>query len=862
MASFSLAFSPRTISYTSSPITECASDLEVLNARILGRADDLGGSFDSAATQFTDLIAWDIKSLSEEDLQMWRDAAVAVTYAAAVAEMWAGHVSDFHSERAGQVSDWNTTRSEKENAVPGQYQDDVITASYPERGGMWVTGWGAGDENKCRDLYDELNSTLSSLNERENTNWTTFQNHAAEIKEMLEQGPTKANVQKLINAGNADWTFYNIDPGRYTMLVDGSDLTADNAEDWADELSAYWSGDKPIDERYHELMLMMAMVGTNAKQAQQNGTDFRPEEMAFLEAFYDRLESENTTEDGYGLGLLAIPADMAESDMTDEEREHALGVLGDGLLALSDPRLGGGYDSLPQSIRYAVEGPYLNQHDDKLVSAPAVYWEDLSSLSALFAHTDEGLEGGYGLSTNMQLSMGNFLDGWGDEHDPEGVLPSSQEMAALIDVGTRNKDSNYFMLTGEHMDPEPGIEYEDDLRTSALEGMFTYEWHDGGETARQLTDWLAEDIHSADEQEATRAGDGFAGFMETMTDADLHEALVNTGVDVTEGDNEYSNASFTQFNGGLADSLADVFDSHIYSFANGDIYDVDNNPIEGIGEYDHDTGLVQMGPQERAMYMQFLMGNDESAGRVVNSVDVYQQIESVAYLESGDAPSSARGAGQLQALLEQSLEMESQDRSDDLDEQIERETQITEFVVGEAGNLSEKIPVIGVAVSKGMELGQDSIVQAIIDGEYEVSPRFPTYSTDENIERTFSLEAFDFVNQNTPDELNNVSDPDDLSTLVEGGALTIERDGQAISAEDIDEGFVFDDSVTVSLEKNPSEWSANTMSELDSMDSALRNVLKNVDVTADGETATGDSYVREFAEDYTSAYDTTRDYFN
>ena len=861
MASFALAFSPRTISYTSSPITECASDLEVLNARILGRADDLSGSFDSAATQFTDLIAWDIKSLSQDDLQMWRDAAVAVTYAASVAEMWAGHVSDFHSERASQVSDWNTTRGEKESAVPGQYQDDVITASHPERGGMWVTGWGAGDENKCRDLYDELNSTLSSLNERENTNWTTFQSNATEIKEMLEQGPTKANVQKLINAGNADWSFYNLDPGRYTMLLDGSDLTADNAEDWADELSGYWSGDKPIDERYNELMLMMAMVGTNARQAQQNGTGFRSEEMAFLEAFYDRLESENTNEEGYGPGLLAIPESMADSDMTGEEREHALGVLGDGLLALSDPRLGGSYDSLPQSIRYAVEGPYLNQTDDKLPTAPSVYWQDLSSLSALFAHTDESMEGGYGLSTNLQLSMGNFLDGWGDVHDPDGILPSSQEMSALIDVGTRNRDSNYFMLTGDHLDPEPGMEYPDDLRTGALEGMFTYEWHDGGETARQLTDWLAEDINSDDEQVAARAGDGFAGFMETMTDADLHEALVNTGVDVTEGENEYSNASFTQFNGGFADSLADVFDSHIYSFASGDIYDVENNPIEGIGEFEHDNGLVQMGPQERAMYMQFLMGNDESAGRVVNSVDIYQQIESVAYLESGDAPSSARGAGQLQALLEQSLEMESQDRSDDLDEQIERKTQIADFVVGEAGNLSEKIPVIGAAVSKGMDLGQDSIVQAIIDGEYEVSPRFPTYSADETIARAFSLEAFDFVNQNDPAALNNVTDPDDLSTLVEGGALTIRQDGVTISAEDIDEGFVFDDSVTVSLEKNTSAWSDQTMSGLDSMDFALRSVLKSVEVTADGETAAAESYVDEFAEDYTSAYDTTRNFF-
>lgn len=88
MATFSLVFVPRDFHYDSKPVYDCAADLEVLNARLLGRADDLSGSFDSAAGEFTDVIAWDIRSLSEEDLQNWRDAAVSVSYAASVAERW------------------------------------------------------------------------------------------------------------------------------------------------------------------------------------------------------------------------------------------------------------------------------------------------------------------------------------------------------------------------------------------------------------------------------------------------------------------------------------------------------------------------------------------------------------------------------------------------------------------------------------------------------------------------------------------------------------------------------------------------------------------------------------------------------
>jgi hypothetical protein len=286
---------------------------------------------------------------------------------------------------------------------------------------------------------------------------------------------------------------------------------------------------------------------------------------------------------------------------------------------------------------------------------------------------------------------------------------------------------------------------DQDLRTQALEGTLTFEWHDHGHTARQLTDWLAEDVHSEDPELSQRAGDAFAGFMDTITDSDIHDALTNTGVSVTEGDNDYSDASFTQFNGQLADSFADIFDAHIYSFANSDVLDHNDRPVTGIRDFDPDTGFVRMGPDERAQYMQLLMGNDVTAGRVVNSVDAYQQIEAIAYLESGDEASSARGSAQLQGLLERALYLESENRSADLDKQIERDKQIADFVVGEAKNLSEKIPVIGAGVAKGMDLGKDSIVEAIVNGDYEVSPRFPTYTSEQGVERNFRVETLDFM---------------------------------------------------------------------------------------------------------------------
>ncbi|WP_017542932.1 TPR repeat region-containing protein [Nocardiopsis prasina] len=874
VATISLIFHPRNFYGQPDNMYECASDLEILNARVLGRADDLGGGFDAAAQQFTDIIAWDIRGHSEEDVQKWRDAAVTVSYAASVAEMWADAVKAFKDERDAQISTWETSKSEKESAVPSAYQGDRITESHPQADGFLWTDWGAGDEKKCRDLYNELSTVQEGLITREQTNWDKLEEIAEDARRMLEEGPTPDNVSKLIEAGNASWGFLSLDPSRYSSLIgDDIELTPENAEEYANDLAAYWSGDRPIDDRYHELMLVMSMLGTSAKQHQENGTEFSSDEVGFLEEFYKQLE-EPYLRDGVGAGVMLYPELMAESGMSDEERERALGVLGDGLLALSDPRIGGGYDSLPQSFRYAVEGPWINPDaDGKMPATPVSMGMDMKALSAFMEHTDDNLEAGYGLSTNLHLATGAFLDAWGHEvHDSDGVLPDSEQVSHMVDVASRNKDSNYYILTGEHLNEEPGVPHGDaDLRTQALEGTLTFEWHDDGHTARQLTDWLAEDVHSEDPELSQRAGDAFTGFMETITDSEMHDALTNTGVSVTEGDNEYSDASFTQFNGALADSLADIFDAHIYSFANGDILDTNGNAVKGIGDFDPDTGYVRMGPDERAQYMQLLMGNDETAGRVVNSVDVYQQIEAVAYLESGDGATSARGSAQLQGLLERALYLESADRSADLDATIARETQIADFVVSEAGNLSEKIPVIGQGVSKGMELGKDSIVGAIVDGDYDVSPRFPTYTSELYVERNFQVETLDFVLENDPGVLNEDTRRADLRTLVDGGALSIEQDGRKLEPGDITDDFVFDESVTLDFEKDPSAWTHNEGRELSGMDDALGKIMDATVLTANttdphtGEpvehTAPGREWVEDFTGEYNSAYRTTRDYF-
>ncbi|WP_150250415.1 TPR repeat region-containing protein [Nocardiopsis deserti] len=499
---------------------------------------------------------------------------MAIVYAASKIEEWAQHVEEFEDERSAQNSEWFDFRTKKEGEIPADYQGQTITATHPERGGFL----GMGDANKCRDIYDEVAAKLTELQERERTNYQNFEEHADEVAADLREGPTKANVQALIDAGINSWAFYSLDPSRYTMLVDGQELTEENAQEWADELSSYWSGDKPLDENYHELMLMMSMITTNAMQAQQGGTGYRSEEMDFLQEFYDRLEEESPDH----MGVVGIPIQMEGDHLTDEEREHALGMLGDGLLALSDPDIGGGYGDLPASVRNAIDIPFTDEEETPGdLTTQEGDARTYASLSALFAHTNDDMEGGYGLSTRLSLSTGAYIELWGDSTEH---WVSSEEIGTLVDVASRNKDANYYLLTGEHFNSESGVNYTDDKPTDALESLFTYEWPDDGADIRGLTDWLAEDGKSEDPDAKERADRAMDGFIEIITRPEIQEALMRTGNQVEdtsttedkEGNEvteefEWRDVSMGHLNPEIADSLAGIFETYINTFSDSSI---------------------------------------------------------------------------------------------------------------------------------------------------------------------------------------------------------------------------------------------------------------------------------------------------
>ncbi|MFD3684049.1 hypothetical protein ACFWTE_04385 [Nocardiopsis sp. NPDC058631] len=231
-----------------------------------------------------------------------------------MSDRWSKCIQDFWDEYNAIYEDWREAKSSVESRVPENIS--YISAHNPERS---LVDW---DANRARDLYDELSEIRSELRERSRLNMSKHEERAEEIAIMFSEGPTELNVQRLVDGGNTDWGFASIDLSEYLEI--DHDLTPESAEENAEELAPYWSGDKPLDDRYHELMLVMSMISINARHSQNEGERLDDETIEFLETFYTRLELEGG---GNQAGVLSVPGWMEGDHMTEEERSHALGML-------------------------------------------------------------------------------------------------------------------------------------------------------------------------------------------------------------------------------------------------------------------------------------------------------------------------------------------------------------------------------------------------------------------------------------------------------------------------------------------------------------------------------------------------------
>ncbi|MEV6278577.1 hypothetical protein [Nocardia sp. NPDC051832] len=201
-------------------------------------------------------------------------------------------------------------------------------------------------------------------------------------------------------------------------------------------------------------------------------------------------------------------------------------ALANGLLVVSNEKIGTGrnpdgtlksagtYENVPKSVRGLIETrfPLPDDADPSQPNYRAYRGTDesarlgeIASLSSLLGEASPGYQPGTKMGTEL-IQQSSYL--MGDAKDDLkgtnyiGDVKASMEPTAarLVDIGGRNEESAYQILTGDGM-PE-------DYDPQKVAGpLLSNDWSDidKGRSTSQLLDWIGPDSQSADEQQADRA---------------------------------------------------------------------------------------------------------------------------------------------------------------------------------------------------------------------------------------------------------------------------------------------------------------------------------------------------------------------
>lgn len=631
----------------SAEISSLSEDLKTFEARILGRAHDLEGEFDSAAMEFTEIIQWDISKLNEKDLATWMDVTSSVRFCAAITEEWADYVKEYKQERLRIIERWN-------EEAPGLAKD--LDKAPPKVSFIWEASPAEEAEAALTELKNELQG-------QEETAYKNLDSRGEELSDDLKNGPTPESVQRLISGGYVTWSYFNLGGD-----VEGIPIDVDPVE-MAEELVDYIDDPNGYEGDVSQVIALLNNIGIVAMDRQNNGGTLTREELDFLTSFYGSLEEQG---DRYPIssGVLTIANLISHNNEIPERiSEQLLGALGSGILVLSDERILGSYDHLPESVKEVVEGV-----ENISGNIGSDWYEKASVLAEMMGGAIPDLEGGEQFSVNLTQTLAHVLDVAGGDGE---VLLTPKQLESLLDVSTRNEDSNHAILTGEGQYEHPihGLDPELTLR-----GLYTYDWPDDSEAITGLTDWIWQES-DGQEHERLRAAEAAVGLIENLYGQ--KNEFLDTGAKV--GNNP--NAAITEINPTLAESLSRIFFTHIDSF--GLSWTGDGNEAEVLDRerakylplFNEGDVAVFLDEDSRQNYIQLLMANEEIAPNILLAVvDHEQRTLGSAFFDGDYSPEEySNESGRLHGLANGAMIAEIESRIEESEaafEEAKNEAQV------------------------------------------------------------------------------------------------------------------------------------------------------------------------------------------
>ena len=640
--------------YTSEETIWTAADSVTRNA---GDVDILGGDVTAAHGQARDGVAGMLadpmvaaEQPTADAVRAWAQSALfggntirlfgdaVETYNNGVADLnrryWAAKHDDFHIPRvhlapSATPADWDAARSQR--------RSDIATAD---------------------------SALLRSLAVEEDALAATLDSDAATVGGLLDRGPDDPSaVVQLYAAGGLPigtlWLFPGVHFDSVAPPLDGAD-----GRRAAELIRKALAGDASPAE-FRQAMFMLSLVGDHAAYVQEHGGTLSENEVAFLSNLYN----------GVGDRIWDLPGYIKDDDHGwSEDRQTALlGALGNGLLALSNPRL---WDP---SIRSDPMGDSRYHLPDTVAglligidpSPPTVlrfnmYGSAYPALAEMLGATDPKLQGGEEFSTLLTLRVADLAEAFsGQTHDQQHQL-GDDVMRTLLEVSTRNVDADAALLSGAIDDGRHGAVTNRFL----LDSLYHVDWSDGGKAATGLTSWIPEYANGTDQQRSLAAS-AAAHLIDLVTDTeggtlpspygprhpDVHyDGLFNSLIDGFHGGDAVG-----KVNPEIARNFARIADTYMADFANDKTA---RGTVAHGADMDIDAG-------DRVRFFQLVAGDESAVNALSASVNNEVNVLSRQFVETGNAPESGNAAGRLLAFFEAGVMNENLDRSTDWQEAAE-----------------------------------------------------------------------------------------------------------------------------------------------------------------------------------------------
>lgn len=758
-----------------------SEDFMALCHRITGQSEEQFNSFKNSASSFSEMLSESIKSAGGVTHEHWSNAVLACVIAAEAAEQWSEDL------------EWYENQSE---ILRTQAQHDAThLSSTPQEG---------------QELSPRA-SFIQSLQVMADENWEELEERAEDCSKTIQDGTDPENVADLVKNGSLGWLPYNL-VGEVMPTPLGEREGGELGEEIAEMLE---SGE--IDsEAYAALMANMAALTSRAQEMQNRGEDLSDDEIDYLEALYEALEELETepTEPGSD-GVISIPNLIENSIEDGSEKSNLLEGLGNGLLILSNEQIGGGEERLPESVRNAAMAPALRGEDPEGMYLVEDYSEDLLSLEEFLGKTPNDLEGGRQFSQNITLSTGSLLNGM---YSDEFINVGEEALESLLDVSTRSDEANHGIFTRQYENENIEDEQIDNLITDVLDNFLMhgdsfepplpgsdpddedFEPHvrePGGFTA--LFDWLSDQESNSDPETRSLTTESMAALIDFMSEPDRHESL------------RIEHGSDQGISRDAADSLADAFEAHMFSFASD--AGLDGGELEEDFSYSSEGDIFLSSPQDRLLFLEILMSDESAAVDVHTSTAQFSHAATVESIETGSFR-EVDDAGRLVGLVEVALENEAFYRDIEGDDLVKNRERIwdvaSDMILGSVGEAvpSRFSPAFDAVGNFTSDRLKDSLIESIPPSDlYSINSdgEFNYNKIKENMHLHMLENMFEDYNDNPEESANPMDSMPGSEEEIENSAERLNRLGVVSEGEDGKVNFDIDRAREILLGEHENE---------------------------------------------------------